>query len=97
MHAEGSVRLVPEVKILGKLAERSVRQYMIHHGLYSDADMWLGTMSSRIPSPCDRAPSTKPVHADSPPKSSLIRVGSVTSYPCWLPGTACRQETDTHG
>jgi hypothetical protein len=41
--------------------------------------MWLGTMSSTIPSPASRAASTNAKNSSEPPSSFEIELGSTTS------------------
>ncbi len=65
-----------------------------HSAAFSDAGvgtaMWFGTTSTTIPRPSSRARSESRWNSSAPPRSSLNREWSTTSYPCVEPGVACR-------
>ena len=52
---------------------------IVQNRLASSVAMWLGTMSSTIPSPAARAAAASARKASSPPRSVEIVVGSMTS------------------
>ena len=64
-----------------------------HHGFDDFAmPMWFGTRSRMWPIPWDRSDSIHAQYSSSVPISGLSRVGSATSYPCALPGTAFKYD-----
>src|SRR5262249_28299958 len=79
-----------------KRAKRELGPFSItsnHQGLDDFAiPMWLGTRSNTWPIERDRSASIQAQYSSAVPISALMRVGSITSYPCGLPGTAVKYD-----